>query len=367
MSSSYIRTLLYKIIRDRVNLSLVLFILVILLFRSNMVNSVIHRVDYNALSVVSCFILVSRGLIVGGFIDNLASGLVARSRGSTGLGLSLIAASYLLSTVASNDGAVLIMTPIAASASRMVGLDPALLVIPVILAANSGSMLTAFGNPQNIIIWQHYRLDAWIITYELAPLSLAGLVMLGIYISVIRLHGKDVPRLEYPRIKVNRKITISSAVLLAVDILLGDIHLGIYAFILTLVVFSILDYRLLKSVDWSLILSFLLMFIGFGALSQIISTLGVTISNPLHVYILSILLSQTISNVPATIALTGLTSSWKPLLVGVNIGGYITPVGSIANILGLRLAGIKWRRYITETLWFSALMLVLGLLTLLNA
>ena len=42
-------------------------------------------------------------------------------------------------------------------------------------------------------------------------------------------------------------------------------------------------------------------------------------------------LSQIISNVPAAVLLSHFTGAWQPLLVGVNIGGAGTLVGSLAS------------------------------------
>lgn len=60
------------------------------------------------------------------------------------------------------------------------------------------------------------------------------------------------------------------------------------------------------------------------------------------IYSMSILLSQVISNVPATILLTPTATSWPPLLYGVNAGGCGTIIASLANLLG-------WRIYVRES------------------
>lgn len=54
------------------------------------------------------------------------------------------------------------------------------------------------------------------------------------------------------------------------------------------------------------------------------------------VLLFSALLSQFISNVPTAVLLSHFTGDWAPLLVGVNIGGAGTLVGSLASLITLR-------------------------------
>ena len=49
------------------------------------------------------------------------------------------------------------------------------------------------------------------------------------------------------------------------------------------------------------------------------------------------LLSQVISNVPAAVLLSGFTENWQDLLAGVSIGGFGTPVASMASLITIRI------------------------------
>ena len=55
-----------------------------------------------------------------------------------------------------------------------------------------------------------------------------------------------------------------------------------------------------------------------------------------HGLLVSAGLSQIISNVPAAVLLSHFTGTWQPLLVGVNIGGAGTLVGSLASLITLQ-------------------------------
>ena len=51
----------------------------------------------------------------------------------------------------------------------------------------------------------------------------------------------------------------------------------------------------------------------------------------------SALASQFISNVPAAVLLSGFTEDWAGLLAGVDIGGFGTPIASMASLISLKL------------------------------
>jgi di/tricarboxylate transporter len=46
-----------------------------------------------------------------------------------------------------------------------------------------------------------------------------------------------------------------------------------------------------------------------------------------------------ISNVPAAIALAEYSKDWRVLAYGVNVGGFGLALGSLANLIALRMAG----------------------------
>lgn len=79
-------------------------------------------------------------------------------------------------------------------------------------------------------------------------------------------------------------------------------------------------------------------------------------------FVFSALLSQAISNVPATITLLGHVSSWLPLALGVNIVSVGLVTGSMANLITLRLAGLDINKFYRYFIPFFAALLALFLL-----
>jgi Na+/H+ antiporter NhaD/arsenite permease-like protein len=49
-------------------------------------------------------------------------------------------------------------------------------------------------------------------------------------------------------------------------------------------------------------------------------------------------LSQAISNVPAAIMLAEFTKDWRALAFGVSVGGFGIAIGSLANLIAVRLS-----------------------------
>jgi Na+/H+ antiporter NhaD/arsenite permease-like protein len=85
-------------------------------------------------------------------------------------------------------------------------------------------------------------------------------------------------------------------------------------------------------IDYALLATIFSLFIVSDYLSDIIKT----ILPHTHIFALSTLLSQIISNVPATLLLAKITPHWEALLWGVNAGGFGLLIGSLANLIAYR-------------------------------
>ena len=104
------------------------------------------------------------------------------------------------------------------------------------------------------------------------------------------------------------------------------------------VVVFFMEKRTIFHVDHSLLLTFVGFFIFTGNMGKI-----QTVSNLLQQVIqgrevaLGVLISQCISNVPATLLLSGFTEEYKKLLLGVNIGGLGTLIASMASLISYKI------------------------------
>ena len=100
----------------------------------------------------------------------------------------------------------------------------------------------------------------------------------------------------------------------------------------------IFNRKLLIKADFMLLLTFCCFFIFVGNIGRIESVKNL-LSNIIagREMVLSALLSQVISNVPAAVLLSGFTESGRELLLGVNIGGLGTPIASLASLISMKI------------------------------
>lgn len=109
------------------------------------------------------------------------------------------------------------------------------------------------------------------------------------------------------------------------------------AFVAILVCTFFADRPTLGRVDYSLILTFVALFIFIGNLGRMEAFSG-WLQNILagHEVFVSVLASQVTSNVPAAILLSGFTDNFRALIIGTNLGGLGTLIASMASLISYR-------------------------------
>ena len=111
----------------------------------------------------------------------------------------------------------------------------------------------------------------------------------------------------------------------------------IVAIFVTAAVF-IIDKKLLIKTDYVLLLTFFCFFIFSSSIARnegISAFLGSIVAN--NEYIISILLSQVISNVPAGIVLFPFAVNRGALLYGLDSAGLCSLIGSLASVINYRI------------------------------
>lgn len=148
--------------------------------------------------------------------------------------------------------------------------------------------------------------------------------------------------LDLEDVKIDNKIDVYLFGGLFLIILLSVFHVIDYkvTFLITIVMVLILNKKLFSQVDYSLLITFIGFFIFVGN----ISTMDVVknfmegiLNSPKSTFLASVLSSQVISNVPATMLLSGFTNHFKELLLGVNIGGMGTLIASLASVISYKI------------------------------
>lgn len=267
-----------------------------------------------------------------------------------------------------NGTSLFIFIPLILTISRISGLNVEDLLILTTIGVNVGSALTPIGNPQNIILWQYFHVGFVEFIAFMLPFAMIGLALLTIQI-ILTVKGGCVGLNHIPPIRLDRKLLLASTTLLILVIVLSQFKLQILALIITFIVLLIVKRDIIWYADYVLILIFTLMFIDFGELSKILQAHHMIsrLHGGLEALLISSGLSQVISNVPATITLIGNVRDWRALALGVNVGGTGFIIGSLANLITLRLSNVRVSKFLKHSIpYFIALLSILCFTTYLK-
>jgi len=284
-----------------------------------------------------------QGIRDSALVQHAAAALAARTHSLRTLGLLLVASAALLSMILTNDVSLFVLVPLTVAIGGLSNLPVLRMVVLEALAVNAGSTLSPIGNPQNLLLWQHGQLPFLSFAWALLP---AAAVM---FVLVAMLAWAWIPRervtlapdtLDHQPVAAGLAI-LSVAMLVAMVMSMEYGHAA-YGSGLLLLVFALGSPRSLARVDWLLLLTFVAIFLGLGHLAELPQVQAgldrLDLGSPLRLYLAGILASQVISNVPATVLLLERAHDPIALAVAVNVGGFGVAIGSLANLIALRLA-----------------------------
>ena len=295
--------------------------------------------NFGVLAELFGLMIAVAGLRSAGIFETLTGFLLKKAGNVRRLSLIFITVCFFTSMVITNDVALITFVPLTILAFAKTG-DEKSRIMTIVLetaAANLGSMMTPFGNPQNLFIYDKYGLTAGQFIQTMLPVGtvcLVILLLLSLAIPAVPCTAEH----EHHRKISGKRVTVY-LLLFAVCIItvfkLLPFWVCAAAAILTALVF---DRGLLLKADYALLTTFVCFFVFVGNISRIDAVYsffsGILAGREILV---SSLLSQVISNVPAAVMLSGFTANGTALLVGVNIGGLGTPIASMASLISLQL------------------------------
>ncbi len=313
----------------------------------------IDYIDIKTLVLLFCLMAVVAGLNGLGVFDFLAGKLLSKTKSLRGLGLTLGLLCFFSSMVITNDVSLITFVPFTIVALKMSSNQKAIIPLVAIetVAANLGSMLTPIGNPQNLYLFSFFKMGAGeflkaIIPYALLSLLLVIISVLFLGKSKTELIPSENKKAEFDLLKLMIYIALFVVAILAV---FSVVNYRI-AFVATLIGVLITDVKGFGKIDFSLLLTFLFLFIFIGNLGEIpaINEFLQSIVNGNEVFV-GIAASQVFSNVPAALLLSGFTDNATDLLVGVNLGGLGTLIASMASLISFKFIAketVKTSKYI---------------------
>ncbi len=258
---------------------------------------------------------------------NVFSRVAALLRPGRLLPLQLVAATAVLSMVVTNDVALFVAVPVTIALDTD-GRD--LLVVLEALAANAGSALSPFGNPQNLFIYWFYRLHPLEFVRTIAPFTAVCLGAISLASLAVRHRPSGRPREHPPPITPGGRAYLAFLALFVLAVLrVAPLWVGAAPLLYA----AAADRRSLR-VDYALLLIFACI---FGLTDNVMALAPTTISGANETFWYAALGSQVMSNVPAAVLVADFTRLWKPLLWGVSVGGFGSIIASLANLIAYRL------------------------------
>lgn len=330
-------------------------------------------INWDTIVVLFCLMTVMAGLRELGAFRALAEAMLHRLKNERALTLTLTALCFVGSMLITNDVALITFVPLAILILDMADRreNMYLIVTLMTIAANLGSMLTPIGNPQNLYLYAVSGLSLGQFVLTVAPYAALSAVLLALASLLVKSVPVKVELTEKaPPLKRFDLAYFGALFLVCVLAVAKLISIWILLPVVAIAV-AVKNPRLLLKPDYSLLATFLCFFVFIGNMGRFEPFRQAVLSVlEGHVLIVSAALSQIISNVPAALLLGGFTTDWRPLLVGVNLGGLGTLIASMASLISYKhltrhAPELKGRYFKTFTLWnliFLAALLLLSLL-----
>ena len=297
-------------------------------------------IDYSVLGILFCLMVVVAGLKKLGLFDFLSQKLLIRTKSLKFLTVLLVSCVFVCSMFVTNDVALITFVPITIGIFALTGRKRLIFaVVMETLAANLGSMLTPIGNPQNLYIYSFYRLSILNFFEYVLPIGVISFIVIMGLILIFQKGDIEITLGQKIGLGNVKKPLLYYACLFLICVA-AVIHILDFRICIAVVLTAtlIVDRKLLKQVDYSLLLTFVCFFVFVGNLERIDAVknaLSLFLSG--RVFIVSVLSSQVISNVPAAMMISRFTTDVRHLLLGVNIGGLGTPVASLASLISFKL------------------------------
>jgi Na+/H+ antiporter NhaD/arsenite permease-like protein len=329
------------------------------------------------LILLFAFMVLSAQLRLGGFYAFVTHRIAGLPVAPPILLGALIAVVGALSAVFSNDIICLAMAPVLVEACLARLVDPVPYLLALSCAANVGSALTLIGNPQNMLIGESLHLSFGGYLLEAAPSVLLGLVTVW---GVVVLQYKDRWHLarplqlaqpdwradgpaEFDRWQTTKGLGVATVLVVVFLTVPWPRELAALAgagFLLLSRRFH--SRHIMGLVDWELLVLFIGLFVvnhafqATGLPAQAVRWLaetGIRLDQPGTLFILTFLLSNMVSNVPAVMLLLPLATyplAGTILALASTLAGNLLIVGSIANIIVVEAAArrglvIDWRQH----------------------
>ncbi|MDM9384272.1 anion transporter [Chlorogloeopsis sp. ULAP01] len=310
-------------------------------------------IDSTTIVFLLSMMVVNANLSYAGFFPQVLSFLLRFTRSPFGILIALTFGSGILSAFFLNDTLVLVFTPLTISLTQALRLNPIPYLLAIAGATNIGSVATLSGNPQNILIGSFSGIGFLDFMRALTPVAVTGLAIQVILLCLLYPNVRSTVPCTELFIRKQRvfkplfykTLVLTTGLLIAFIVGLPVAESALVVASLLLVTRRVKPQRILKRVDWNL----LVMFSGLFILTKVTQQLNLlkpftyAVNSSAGLLGVAVILSNLISNVPAVLLLQPLipnedTQSWLLLAAGSTLAGNLTLFGSVANLIVVEAA-----------------------------
>lgn len=323
-------------------------------FRVVNASEALRFIDFSTLVLLFSMMLIVAYLHLAGFFEWIAERIIARLKPRHLLPV-VIVTTGTLSAFFVNDIIFLLMVPVTLLTTRRMGLKPLPYLLAVATSSNIGSVATITGNPQNMLIGSFSSLPYRYFLWHLGPVALIGLAVDWLIIRFMfgSEHVQEnakLPTSVTPRISLRELRKPAIVVALVLGGFIAGVPPAMMAAIgaaLMLITRTQNPRQVYDEVDWGLLIFFVGLFlIVGGAENSGLTTHLFAFANRCNLQsaailtVVTALLSNLVSNVPAVMLLKSLIPSfrdphtgWLVLAMASTLAGNLTITGSVANLI----------------------------------
>lgn len=375
---------------NRATISLVGASALIVLNEMNLEKAV-SFVDIDTIVLIFAMMIININLRLAGFFNIITNKVLTYAKTPKQLLIFLTFSSGILSSLFLNDTIVIMFTPMIVEIVLHLRRDPIPYLIALATSANIGSAATIVGNPQNMIIGIQSGIPFSKFMFYMFPISIICLALVVLVISIIYRKEFSNEKFEESLIsepKIYKPLFIKSTIVLTLMLIAFLIGLpvaltALAASAILLITRRIKPERVFLEVDFSLLIFFACLFI-ISHQTNFLLTKVVKISDLeffsenriVNITIVSSILSNLISNVPAVLMLSPIIKEminpekiWLTLALSSTFAGNLTLLGSVANLIVVEMArkrgvNVKFVEYLKSGVIITLLSLILGVLWL---
>ena len=392
------------IMTDRVHRTIVAWVGAVVMLAAGMLmgfynqHQALAAIDFNTLGLLLGMMILMAMLKDTGIFECLALLAAQRSAGDPWRLLVLLGSlTALVSTLLNNVTVIILIAPVTLLVTAMLKLNPVPFLLAEALLSNLGGTATLIGDPPNMIVGSAAGFTFNDFLLILLPIVVAAFYPMlwslrWAFAADLRqrseaLHAETMHVLESMRAKESikdwtalNKLLIVVAIVVALFVLQDVLHLqaAYVAFIgvaLAMVLVKSDPEKLMREVEWNVLLFFACLFIAVGgleaagimqALAELLAhfaSLHTLLAAVLFIWIAAIL-SGIVDNIPFAIAMVpvvkGLEAKglaveplWWALALGAGFGGNASPIGASANIVAISMSE-RAGRAIPFSMWLRS-------------